>query len=133
MKTKPPKTTPETDKLAGGWIACETVPARHVRRLERALRAREAEDAAIDSALIKIEELEAKGAYLKRQDNEWFLFWENTGEGAAGPAPTLRELALLLSKMPTPKPSWGKYDPDATAIGYDQLAIGVESRGANEN
>lgn len=27
--------TPRTDKLAGEWIACETVPASHARELER--------------------------------------------------------------------------------------------------
>ena len=27
--------TPKTDKLAGEWIACETVPASHARELER--------------------------------------------------------------------------------------------------
>jgi hypothetical protein len=27
--------TPKTDKLAGDWIACETVPASHARELER--------------------------------------------------------------------------------------------------
>ena len=27
--------TPETDALAGEWIACETVPASHARKLER--------------------------------------------------------------------------------------------------
>jgi hypothetical protein len=29
--------TPRTDKLAGEWIACETVPASHARELEREL------------------------------------------------------------------------------------------------
>jgi hypothetical protein len=35
MTTMNERPTPETDALAGEWIACECVPASHARKLER--------------------------------------------------------------------------------------------------
>ena len=61
----------------------------------------------LSDGMDKIEELVAGGSYIKWQDQAWWMFWESSGEVAAGPAPSVRELAILLSnaKVADPKDS----------------------------
>ena len=103
--------TPRTDKLAGEWIACETVPASHARELERELAAESdakhrimsfaadltEENARLLAGCARAEELISAGGYTKWQDGAWWIFWESNGEVAAGPAKSLYELAHILS------------------------------------
>lgn len=76
-----------------GWgVEAETAKATILKERDEAL--------AISEKLIRgcerIEGMVEDGAYLKFQDGSWWLFWESSGEVAAGPAVSLYGLALAL-------------------------------------
>lgn len=91
LKTFPrhPSFTPRVNQLIGNPASDFVAGCREIEReLDR-----------VRDGVDKIEELTAAGAYLKWQDQAWWMFWESSGEVAAGPAKSLYDLALILSNI----------------------------------